>query len=126
MKEDNNKAIVKTEKAVFVGIIRQNDDERKVLEYLDELEFLAETAGAIGDRKFVQRLDKPEKATYIRSGKLQEIANYCEENCIEYVIFDDDNDMLFQQQEHFVHVNSMVGITQSDIDKAKKILMLCG
>lgn len=90
MKEDNNKAIVKTEKAVFVGIIRQNDDERKVLEYLDELEFLAETAGAIGDRKFVQRLDKPEKATYIRSGKLQEIADYCEENCIEYVIFDDE------------------------------------
>ena len=40
----------KIEKAVFVGIIRQNDDERKVMEYLDELEFLAETAGATGDR----------------------------------------------------------------------------
>ena len=52
------------EKAVFVGIIRQNDDDRKVMEYLDELEFLAETAGAKGDKKFVQRLDKPEKATY--------------------------------------------------------------
>lgn len=78
------------EKAVFVGIIRQNDDERKVMEYLDELEFLAETAGAAGDRKFVQRLDKPEKATYIRSGKLEEIAQYCEENCINYVIFDDE------------------------------------
>ena len=59
-------------------------------EYLDELEFLAETAGATGDRKFVQRLDKPEKATYIRSGKLQEIAEYCEENEIAYVIFDDE------------------------------------
>ena len=80
----------KIEKAVFVGIIRQNDDERKVMEYLDELEFLAETAGATGDRKFVQRLDKPEKATYIRSGKLQEIADYCEENEIAYVIFDDE------------------------------------
>ena len=45
------------EKAVFVGIIRQNDDDRKVMEYLDELEFLAETAGAKGDKKFVQRLD---------------------------------------------------------------------
>ena len=78
------------ENAVFVGIIRQNDDERKVMEYLDELEFLAETAGATGDRKFVQRLDKPEKATYIRSGKLQEIADYCEENEIAYVIFDDE------------------------------------
>ena len=80
----------KVEKAVFVGIITQNDDERKVMDYLDELDFLAETAGATGDRKFIQRLDKPEKATYIRSGKLQEISEYCEENCIEYVIFDDE------------------------------------
>ncbi len=80
----------KVEKAVFVGIITQNEDERKVMDYLDELEFLAETAGATGDRKFIQRLDKPEKATYIRSGKLQEIAEYCEENCIDYVIFDDE------------------------------------
>ena len=78
------------EKAVFVGIIRQNDDERRVYEYLDELEFLAETAGAKGDRKFVQRLEKPEKATYIRSGKLQEIADYCKENEIKYCIFDDE------------------------------------
>ena len=45
------------EKAVFVGIIRQNDDDRKVMEYLDELEFLAETAGAKGDRKFVKSED---------------------------------------------------------------------
>ena len=80
----------RVEKAVFVGVITQNDDERKIKDYLDELEFLAETAGATGDRKFIQRLDKPEKATYIRSGKLQEIADYCEENCIEYVIFDDE------------------------------------
>ena len=62
-----------SEKAVFVGIIKQNDDEAKIMEYLDELEFLAETAGAIGDIKFVQKVDKPEKATYIRSGKLAEI-----------------------------------------------------
>lgn len=80
----------KEEKAVFVGIIRQGDDDRKVMEYLEELEFLAETAGATGDRKFVQRLDKPEKSTYIRSGKLEEITQYCEDNCINYVIFDDE------------------------------------
>lgn len=78
------------EKAVFVGVITQTDDERKIKDYLDELEFLAETAGAVGDRKFIQRLDKPEKSTYIRSGKLQEIADYCEENEISYVIFDDE------------------------------------
>ncbi|MBQ2107162.1 MAG: GTPase HflX, partial [Bacteroidales bacterium] len=76
------------ERAVFVGIIRQGEDERKVKEYLDELEFLADTAGVAGDRKFVQKMDKPEKATYIRSGKLDEIAAYCEENEIKYVIFD--------------------------------------
>lgn len=81
---------VNTEKAVFVGIIKQDDDERKVLEYLEELEFLAETAGAIGDKKFIQRVDKPDKATYIRSGKLEEIARYCEDNCINYCIFDDE------------------------------------
>lgn len=82
--------IANTEKAVFVGIVKQGEDERKIAEYLDELEFLAETAGAIGDKKFIQKLDKPEKATYIRSGKLEEIAEYCEENEIEYVIFDDE------------------------------------
>ena len=83
-------AKIREEKAVFVGIIKQNDDERKVMEYLEELEFLADTAGAKGDKKFIQRVDKPEKSTYIRSGKLEEIAAYCEENCIDYVIFDDE------------------------------------
>lgn len=78
------------EKAVFVGIITSNDEESKVMEYLDELEFLAETAGATRDKKFVQRLDRPNNATYIRSGKLQEIADYCEQNDIRYVIFDDE------------------------------------
>ena len=78
------------EKAVFVGIITSNDEDSKVMEYLDELEFLAETAGATRDKKFVQRLDRPDNATYIRSGKLQEIADYCEQNDIRYVIFDDE------------------------------------
>ena len=78
------------EKAVFVGIVRQNDEERKVLEYLDELEFLADTAGVEADKRFVQKVDKPDNATYIRSGKLEEIASYCEDNKINYVIFDDE------------------------------------
>ena len=81
---------IREEKAVFVGIIRQDDDERKIYEYLEELQFLAETAGAVGDKKFVQRVDRPDKATYIRSGKLKEISAYCEENHINYVIFDDE------------------------------------
>lgn len=79
-----------TEKAVFVGIVLEKGGERKVMEYLDELQFLAETAGAEGDKKFIQRLDRPDKATYIGTGKLEEIKAYCEENEIKYVIFDDE------------------------------------
>ena len=78
------------EKAVFVGIIRPEDDERKVNEYLDELQFLAETAGVQGEKKFLQRLERPDNATYIRSGKLEEIAQFCEDFDINYVIFDDE------------------------------------
>ena len=78
------------EKAVFVGVIKQGDDERQVMEYLDELEFLAETAGAIGVKKFIQKVDRPDSRTYIRSGKLLEIKQYVEDNEIEVVIFDDE------------------------------------
>ncbi len=78
------------EKAVFVGIIRQNDDEDKIKEYLEELKFLAETAGITGDKTFIQKVDKPDGATYIRSGKVEEIGKYCEENEIRYCIFDDE------------------------------------
>lgn len=102
----------KIEKAVFVGIIRQKDSERKVMEYLDELEFLAETAGAVGDKKFVQRLEKPEKATYIKSGKLDEIAQYCEENCINYVIFDDELSPMQQRNiEKVIKTSSVIDRT---------------
>lgn len=92
-------------RAVFVGIIRPEDDEKRVVENLDELEFLAETAGAKGDKQFIQRLDKPEKATYIRSGKLEEISSYCEDNEIDYVIFDDE----------------LSGMQQRNIEKVIKI-----
>ena len=104
------------EKAVFVGIIRQGEDERKVKEYLDELEFLADTAGVEGDKKFVQKLDKPEKATYIRSGKLKEIAEYCENNEINYVIFDDELTAMQQRNVEKVIKSSAV------IDRTSLIL----
>ena len=115
-KMNEERKIPNTEKAVFVGIIKQGDDERKVMEYLDELEFLADTAGAIGDKKFVQKVDKPDKATYIRSGKLQEIAEYCEENCIEYVIFDDE--LTGMQQRNIEKIIK----TSSVIDRTSLIL----
>ena len=79
-----------TEKAVFVGVIKQGDEERQIMEYLDELEFLAETAGAVGIKKFIQKVDRPDSRTYIRSGKLAEIKQYIEENEVEVVIFDDE------------------------------------
>ena len=103
---------IKIEKAVFVGVIKQNDDERKVMEYLDELEFLAETAGATGDRKFIQGLDKPDNATYIRSGKLEEIAAYAEENEIKYVIFDDELSGIQQRNiEKVIKTSSVIDRT---------------
>ena len=92
------------ETAVFVGIIRDGESERKVNEYLDELQFLATTAGIEGDKKFVQKLSRPESSTYIRSGKLQEVADYCAENGINYVIFDDE----------------LTGIQQRNIEKTIK------
>lgn len=104
------------ETAVFVGIIKDGDEEWKVKEYLDELEFLAETAGATGVRKFVQRLDKPEKSTYIRSGKLQEISEFCEENAIKYVIFDDE--LTGMQQRNIEKIIK----TSSIIDRTSLIL----
>lgn len=100
------------EKAVFVGIIRREDDPRKVEEYLVELRFLAETAGVAGDRSFVQKVDKPDNATYIKSGKLQEIADYCEENCIQYVIFDDELTGMQQRNiEKIIKVSSVIDRT---------------
>lgn len=78
------------ERAVFVGVIKQNDDENKIKEYLDELEFLAETAGAVGEKKFIQKVDKPNTKTYIGSGKLEEIKTYITESNINLVIFDDE------------------------------------
>ena len=104
------------EKAVFVGIIKQGDEERKILEYLEELEFLAETAGVTGDRKFIQKVDRPDKGTYIRSGKLQEIAEYCENNEINYVIFDDE--LTGMQQRNIERVIK----TASVIDRTSLIL----
>ncbi|HPS96347.1 MAG: GTPase HflX [Bacteroidales bacterium] len=78
------------EKAVFVGVIKQKEDEQKVIEYLDELEFLAETAGAVTDKRFIQKVDKPNPKTYIGSGKLEELKAYIKEQNISLVIFDDE------------------------------------
>ena len=79
-----------TERTVLVGLITNTQNEAKVNEYLDELAFLAETAGAQPVKKFLQRLDTPNSRTFVGAGKLAEIKNYIDENEIGMVIFDDD------------------------------------
>ena len=85
-----------TEKAVLVGLITQTQNERKTNEYLDELAFLAETAGAEVVKRFTQKLDTPNSVTYVGKGKLQEVKEYLElqneseETEIGMVIFDDE------------------------------------
>lgn len=78
------------EKAVIVGLITRFENEEQVEEHLDELEFLAETAGATTLKKFTQKMDSPHPKTFIGSGKLEEIAEYCKAKDIDMVIFDDD------------------------------------
>ena len=78
------------ERAVFISVITSNNTEEQVIEYLDELEFLAETAGVVGERRFVQRLDRPNSKTYIGTGKLEEVKAFIIENEIDLVIFDDE------------------------------------
>lgn len=79
-----------TERTVLVGLITNTQNEAKANEYLDELAFLAETAGAQPVKKFLQRLDTPNSRTFVGAGKLAEIKNYIDENEIGMVIFDDD------------------------------------
>ena len=78
------------EKAVLVGLITQNQDETKLIEYMDELEFLALTAGAHVVKRFTQKLTQPDPKTFIGSGKAQEIRDYVKSNGIGTVIFDDE------------------------------------
>ena len=79
-----------SEKAVLVGLITPQQGEAKANEYLDELAFLADTAGAVTVHKFLQRLDHPNTATFVGKGKLEEIKQYVDENEVGMVIFDDD------------------------------------
>lgn len=78
------------EKAVLVGLVFQLQTESKVQEYLDELEFLALTAGAVTSKRFVQKLERPDNRFFVGKGKLEEIARYVDEHQIDLAIFDDD------------------------------------
>lgn len=78
------------ERAVLVGLITPTQNEEKANEYLAELAFLAETAGAKSEKRFLQRVDNPNPRTFVGKGKLEEIRQYIEDNAIDLAIFDDD------------------------------------
>lgn len=78
------------EKAILIGLITQNQDEEKLNEYMDELEFLANTAGAVVYKRFTQKLDQPHSRTFVGKGKLEEINIYAKEHEIDTIIFDDE------------------------------------
>ncbi|WP_396632601.1 GTPase HflX [Maribacter sp. R86514] len=78
------------EKAVLIGVINKDQNEEKVNEYLDELEFLTYTAGGEVTKRFIQRMDVPNPKTLIGSGKMEEVERYVEQHKIGSVIFDDE------------------------------------
>jgi GTP-binding protein HflX len=78
------------EKTVIVGLSLSKDNKDKVNEYLDELEFLVDTAGGIVINRFIQNLDYPNPKTYVGSGKLEEIAQYVKAANVDMVVFDDE------------------------------------
>ncbi|WP_083990185.1 GTPase HflX [Flavihumibacter petaseus] len=84
------KQILEAEKCVLVGVVQKDQTELQVKEYLDELAFLAETAGAITARKFTQKLAHPDSKTFVGKGKLEEIRDYLTGRDINLVIFDDE------------------------------------
>jgi len=81
---------IQPEKAVLVGLVTAKQDENKAHDYLDELEFLLDTAGAIPDKRFVQKLPMPDSRTFVGAGKIQEIAEYVKAANIDIVVFDDE------------------------------------
>src|SRR5689334_4873099 len=87
---ENNKAIGAPgiERAVLIGVIQPPQTEEKIIEYLDELEFLAQTAGAQAVKRFMQKLSKPDSKTFIGSGKVEEVGKYIESHDIDLAIFD--------------------------------------
>jgi GTP-binding protein HflX len=84
------KNIQQEERAVLVGIVTKEQPEAQTMEYLTELAFLAETAGAIAVKSFIQKVTKRDAKTFVGKGKLEEIAEYARAKGIELLIFDDE------------------------------------
>ncbi len=80
----------KAERVVLVGLITANQTEEQEKEYLDELAFLVETAGGVTEKRFTQKMQRPERATFVGTGKLEEIQTYVKAEEIDIVVFDDE------------------------------------
>lgn len=87
---ERTNTIAKEEKAVLVGVVQKEQTEQQVIEYLDELSFLAETAGAVTLKRFMQKLPHPDSRTFVGKGKLEEIKTYITVHPTDLVIFDDE------------------------------------
>lgn len=90
MKQKFYDTAIKQEKAVLVGIITPNETEEQEREYLEELEFLVDTAGGLTVKTFTQKMQRPERATFVGTGKLEEIKAYVVSEEIDMVVFDDE------------------------------------
>jgi len=87
---DKKKVVHKEERAILVGLVHKDQTEQQLQEYLDELAFLAETAGAITIKRFTQKLPHPDTRTFIGKGKIEEIKKYIEGRNVRIAIFDDE------------------------------------
>src|SRR3954466_8181863 len=90
MKQKFYDTAIKQERAVLVGVITANETDERAKEYLEELQFLVETAGAETVKVFTQKLQKPDRATFVGSGRLEDIKVFVKEEEIDIVVFDDE------------------------------------
>ena len=87
---EKQQKIKNEEKAILVGLVQKDQTQEQVNEYLDELAFLAETAGAVTVRRFTQKMPHPDSKTFVGKGKLAEIKEYVVNKGVELIIFDDE------------------------------------
>ena len=111
----------KQETAILVGLISKTQDEERAIEYLDELEFLADTAGAKVLKRYTQRLEHPDARTFIGSGKLNDVRNFVKENKVDIVIFDDELSPA-QQRNLEKEINEEKEIKVKVVDRTRLIL----
>jgi GTP-binding protein HflX len=111
----------KKETAILVGLISKTQDEETLREYLDELEFLTQTAGASVVKRFTQRLEHPDSRTFIGSGKLNDVKKFVAEHAIDLVIFDDELSPA-QQRNLEKEINAAEEIKIKVVDRTRLIL----